>query len=425
MLQLCAISDNKRLQAAKDAYFKAFDKDMVMAVRGDTSGSYASLLVRLLQCSRAETEEVTDDEWAETQAAELAGDEDDDKFIKFLTRVPRSQITLVAEKFPDAADGQTLEEALAEQFKGWFGGDTDVGDLAKLLVMDTITASCALLHDALEDASFWEGGFDGVNDDCVARILGSADDATLDAIQDTYRKVYAKPLEEVIDAEIGDGLFFANHFKKAALRWLTYEKVGMEDFEHRKELEDAGLIDEIPFEERDVMSLAEDINQNKLTPKQLRIATSKLHGELVEALDYIANYDAGEINKACRGLGTDDSTLVNILTGRSKAQLQRIDRQYQLRYDHCLVEEIESETGGDYKEFLSAMVTEKSKLAARGLSAAMKGWGARVPRVPLLRCDNIIMTHADNKGTAAFLDALFRSHTTHRIPRAQAPTTRP
>ena len=29
-----------------------------------------------------------------------------------------------------------------------------------------------------------------------------------------------------------------------------------------------------------------------------------------------------------------------------------------------------SETGGDYKEFLSAMVTEKSKLAARGLRAA-------------------------------------------------------
>ena len=381
--ELCVTCPNKRLQAAKGAFWKAFDRDMVMEIKDDTSGGYAKLLVRLLQCDRQEVFATVDEERAVQQAADLADAEwantagkvlpEDEKFLRFLANESRAQIELVASTY-EAENGETLQAKLQTVFEGWFTfssifGASDLQKLCQLLCYDCINACCELVHEALTNATFWEGGLDGVDDDCVGRILGSADVATLEAIKDTYFKRFGIPLEEELDTQMGDGFFVKNDFKYALLRWLTCKKIGGRDLQMEKDLTDAGHID--IKKQEDVMKLEPD----KLTAKELRRANSKLQHELTEALDFIANYDAGQIRKACRGLGTNDSTLINILTGRSKAQLQRIDRQYQLKYDHCLIEEIEAETSGYYKEFLSAAITEKSKLAARGLQKAMEGWG--------------------------------------------------
>lgn len=84
---------------------------------------------------------------------------------------------------------------------------------------------------------------------------------------------------------------------------------------------------------------------------------------------------ARAIKKACVGLGTNDSKLIDILTTRTKHQLQKIDDAYVYNYGCTIVSQIKDETSGNYKDFLCAMVTDKAKFDARLINKSVAGWG--------------------------------------------------
>ncbi|XP_071384193.1 annexin A3-like isoform X1 [Centroberyx affinis] len=92
-----------------------------------------------------------------------------------------------------------------------------------------------------------------------------------------------------------------------------------------------------------------------------------------------ANFDAGDdavaLRKAIEGLGTEEKTLIDILTRRSSAQRQLICTAYQAATGRTLEEDLKGDTHGDFEDLLVALVTPPAAFDCHEVTRAMKGAG--------------------------------------------------
>lgn len=79
--------------------------------------------------------------------------------------------------------------------------------------------------------------------------------------------------------------------------------------------------------------------------------------------------------EACKGFGTDDDALTDILCNRSKEQIARINEVYKKLYETSLLEQVKDECSGDYKRFLVQMISDQATADADSLFKAMDGMG--------------------------------------------------
>jgi len=70
----------------------------------------------------------------------------------------------------------------------------------------------------------------------------------------------------------------------------------------------------------------------------------------------VTRYFAERLNKAMKGVGTDDSTLIRIIVSRSELDLAAIKRDYQMLFHKTLDSAIKGETRGDYETALLAIL---------------------------------------------------------------------
>lgn len=68
-------------------------------------------------------------------------------------------------------------------------------------------------------------------------------------------------------------------------------------------------------------------------------------------------YDASELNKAIRGLGTNEEALVEILCTRSNQQIANIKAAYRTIYHRELESDLIGDTSGHFRRFLVSLVT--------------------------------------------------------------------
>nr|XP_020489347.1 annexin A13-like [Labrus bergylta] len=66
-------------------------------------------------------------------------------------------------------------------------------------------------------------------------------------------------------------------------------------------------------------------------------------------------YFARRLNKAMKGAGTDDDTLIRIIVCRSEFDLETIKEMYLEKYDVSLKDALKDECSGDYKRLLLAI----------------------------------------------------------------------
>ncbi|KAK2142740.1 hypothetical protein LSH36_919g01024 [Paralvinella palmiformis] len=72
-------------------------------------------------------------------------------------------------------------------------------------------------------------------------------------------------------------------------------------------------------------------------------------------------YDASEIKRAVKGLGTDEDALIEILCTRTNAQIKAIREAYTRLYDKDLLKDVKSDTSGDFKQLLTYQIQGQRK----------------------------------------------------------------
>ena len=342
LVELCCTRSSVEIKRMKEAYARLFGRPLIQVVRSETSGAYQKLLVRVLLGVRCESKTVSR-KAAEQQAAAMHKAmakriADRDAIIDILTSTAAIQLAVVDEVYTERY-GLSLAAAIDAAINSTVSGGFK--RVCKTMIKDPITVFCELLNKAFEG---W-----GTDEDAVMRIIGGHDKATVNAIRTRYGEIYHKPLIEDLDSEL------SGDFKDAVIQWVVSEGVG----------------GEAPPEES-TASLKHDMHEYF---EDLSLARSRLVQANQKALDYIAYCDARAIKKACCGLGTNDSKLIDILTTRTKYQLQKIDDAYVYNYGMTIVSQIKDETSGNYGDFLCAMVTDKAKFDARLIHKSVAGWG--------------------------------------------------
>lgn len=60
--------------------------------------------------------------------------------------------------------------------------------------------------------------------------------------------------------------------------------------------------------------------------------------------------------KAMKGMGTNDDTLIRVIVSRTEIDMQYIKAEYSKKYKKTLNDAVHSETSGNYRAFLLALL---------------------------------------------------------------------
>ena len=87
---------------------------------------------------------------------------------------------------------------------------------------------------------------------------------------------------------------------------------------------------------------------------------SELHGKLEDGMVALftdpIEYDADELRKAMKGLGTNEDTLIEIIASRPPEILRQIKEKFNQKYNRDLEADVKSETSGTLRKLLIALL---------------------------------------------------------------------
>lgn len=98
-------------------------------------------------------------------------------------------------------------------------------------------------------------------------------------------------------------------------------------------------------------------------------------GTVKSASNFNAEEDAGALYKAMKGLGTDEDTILQLLTARSNAQRQLIKAAYKTLHGKDLIDDLKGELGGKFETLIVALMTAPLDYDVMLLRNAIKGAG--------------------------------------------------
>uniref|UniRef100_A0A6B2E5S9 Annexin n=1 Tax=Phlebotomus kandelakii TaxID=1109342 RepID=A0A6B2E5S9_9DIPT len=96
---------------------------------------------------------------------------------------------------------------------------------------------------------------------------------------------------------------------------------------------------------------------------------------IVDAEAFNAAESAEALRAAMKGLGTDEDTIIGILTGCSNRQRQEIEAAFEREFSRNLIEDLKGELGGNFEDVILALVRPPYEFLCRQLNKAMEGMG--------------------------------------------------
>ncbi|CAF4693288.1 unnamed protein product, partial [Rotaria socialis] len=229
------------------------------------------------------------------------------------------------------------------------------GNFSKLLerlMMDPVELDCFELKQAVKGL--------GTDDETLIEILASRSNDRLKAIGETYVKMYSKALEKDVKSDTS-GEF--RHLLVSLLQGRRPETVEGNVAEAQQDAQafiDAGEAkfgtDESKF---NVLFCARSDAQMRAIFNEY----AKLTGKSIE--ETVKSETSGDIQKGILaiircGLGTKESTLNRIVITRSEIDLVQIKEAYNRLFNRELERDVSSETSGEYKALLLALLKDPS-----------------------------------------------------------------
>ncbi|XP_072898963.1 annexin A5b isoform X1 [Hemitrygon akajei] len=98
-------------------------------------------------------------------------------------------------------------------------------------------------------------------------------------------------------------------------------------------------------------------------------------GVIKDYPNFDADHDAELLRKAMKGLGTDESAIISILTTRSSNQRLKISLQYKTLFGRDLIADLKSELGGKFEKIIVGLMKTPLQYDVSQLHNAIKGAG--------------------------------------------------
>ncbi|XP_007906455.1 annexin A5 [Callorhinchus milii] len=98
-------------------------------------------------------------------------------------------------------------------------------------------------------------------------------------------------------------------------------------------------------------------------------------GTIKDHPGFDVNNDSEVLRKAMKGLGTDEDSIINLLTNRSSAQRKQMCKAYKTLFGKDLVEDLKSELGGKFEKLIVGMMKTRLEYDVSQLRDALKGAG--------------------------------------------------
>lgn len=113
-----------------------------------------------------------------------------------------------------------------------------------------------------------------------------------------------------------------------------------------------------------------------------------------------------------KGFGTDEDAIIEVLCRRTNAQRMEIVRTYKTSYGKDLIDDIKSETSGNFEKLLQALLTPTTEFYARELFEAMYGAGTDEDALIEVMC---AMSNYEIRCICAMFQRLFGKSLEHEL----------
>ncbi|KAK7504860.1 hypothetical protein BaRGS_00003888, partial [Batillaria attramentaria] len=285
---------------------------------------------------------------------------DEDTILDIIISKTNAQRQSLKKKYKEK-----YKKELADDLKSELSGDFEEVMLGLLMPPVEYDAHC--LHSAVKGL--------GTNEDVLIGIMCTANPKELSKMKEQYKKAYGEDLDKALKGDTSGGfadLLMSLSEGQRDQGSSVNEKEAKED---AKKLYRGGKgldINDQTF--KDLMGKknkaqvqATDKEYKKLSGMTLEEAIKKAaSGDaedgylgLLSAMDDPVTFYADSLQKAFKGLGTNDSQLIRIVVSRSEVDLPAIKAKFQERHGRSLRAAIEDETSGDYRKALLKLVDKK------------------------------------------------------------------
>ena len=214
----------------------------------------------------------------------------------------------------------------------------------------------------------------GTDEEAVIEVLCSRSNVEIMKIKEEYRQLFHEDLEKRVHSETSGNL---RKILISILQCQRSENSVPNDAECRQIAEDlykAGegkLGTDEPFFNK-VFALSsppelQSINNyyTQFSSRTLKQAVdSEFSGDaklalntILEAIISPPNYFARRINKSVKGLGTKDKMLIRNVVSREEVDMKEVRESYRNIFGKDMVEDIRSDTSGDYQKILCALAS--------------------------------------------------------------------
>uniref|UniRef100_A0A671P379 Annexin n=1 Tax=Sinocyclocheilus anshuiensis TaxID=1608454 RepID=A0A671P379_9TELE len=338
LIEILTSRTNEQIHNLVAAYKDAYGRDLEEDVIGDTSGHFKKMLIVLLQGTREEDDVVSED-LVEQDAQDLydAGEAqwgtDEAKFIMLLGNRSVTHLQLVFDEYQKIAEN-SIEDSIKSELSGDF-------ERLMLAVVQCIRSKPMYFAKRLYKSM---KGL-GTADNTLIRIMVSRSEIDMLDIRECFRLRYEKSLYNMIQDDT------SGEYKRTLLNLCG----GDDDIAGEFFPEAA----QIAYKMWEISAM---------TKVQLR-------GTVRPYQNFDPASDAQALRKAMKGFGTDEDTIIDIVTHRSNAQRQEIRQTFKSLLGRELMADLKSELSKNLERLILGLMMTPAEFDAKMMKKAMEGAG--------------------------------------------------